>query len=115
MHDRLWRKRGTACARACSVGFVLCVVGLASSVRAQPPPGKQTDMELDPDAKPAEPQKTEALPPAEAGAWGVGGKEEEGKFGPGGHVGKPDEKTPDAGKEAGGELGPPGAGTVDAV
>ncbi|APR74844.1 Hypothetical protein A7982_00190 [Minicystis rosea] len=52
---------------------------------AKPPPakggGKKTDAEFDPDAKPAEPPP---LPPTEAGQWGVGGKEEEGKFAPGG-------------------------------
>jgi hypothetical protein len=44
------------------------------------PPGTKTDMEIDPDSKPAEPAP---LPPPEPGQWGVGGKEEEGKFSPG--------------------------------
>ncbi|MFT3766140.1 MAG: hypothetical protein QM820_11595 [Minicystis sp.] len=48
---------------------------------APPPAGKKPDAEFDPDAKPKEPPP---LPPAEAGQWGVGGKEEEGKFAPGG-------------------------------
>src|SRR5512132_1059484 len=77
------------------------------------PPTKGTDMELDPDApKPPEPEKKEEpppLPPAEADAWGVGGKDEEGNYAPG----KPkkkvevddDDKTPRV-------LGPPAAVSV---
>jgi len=100
-----------------SLGFLLASLALSSWSRAQPPPGKGTDMELDPDAKPPpEEKKKDDLPPPEAGAWGVGGKDEEGKYAPGGHGGeKPDEKTP-AGKELPpDELGPPGAGMADAV
>jgi hypothetical protein len=47
------------------------------------PPGKQPDMEIDPDAKKPEPQPPPPLPPPEPGQWGVGGKEEQGKFAPG--------------------------------
>lgn len=43
------------------------------------PPGTKTDMEIDPDAKPAPPPE---LPPVQPGQWGVGGKDEEGKFAP---------------------------------
>jgi hypothetical protein len=49
---------------------------------AKPPPppgGKKVDAEFDPDAKPAEPPP---LPPVQPGQWGVGGKEEEGRFAP---------------------------------
>lgn len=47
---------------------------------AAPPPQKKVDTEFDPDAKPKEPPP---LPPVEAGQWGVGGKDEEGRFAPG--------------------------------
>jgi hypothetical protein len=47
------------------------------------PPTKTTDMEIDPDAKPAPPPEEKPLPPPEPGQWGVGGKDEEGKFAPG--------------------------------
>jgi hypothetical protein len=43
------------------------------------PPGTKTDMEIDPDAKPAPPPE---LPPTQPGQWGVGGADEEGKFAP---------------------------------
>lgn len=43
------------------------------------PSGKPVDAEFDPDAKPKEPPP---LPPVEAGQWGVGGKDEEGRFAP---------------------------------
>jgi hypothetical protein len=75
------------------------------------PPPKAPDMELDLDA-PKPPEKKEEpppLPPTEAGAWGVGGKDEEGHFVPGGDKKKVDvdeDKTPRV-------LGPPGAGSID--
>ncbi len=77
------------------------------------PPPKAPDMELDLDA-PKPPEKKEEpppLPPTEAGAWGVGGKDEEGHFVPGANKKKIEEdedKSPRV-------LGPPGAGSVDMV
>lgn len=78
------------------------------------PPGKGTDLELDLDApKPPEPEpkpEPPPLPPPEAGAWGVGGKEEEGNYAPG----KPKKKVEedeDAKKPR--VLGPPAAVSVD--
>lgn len=82
----------------------------------RPPPGapptKGTDLELDLDTKPAEPEKPAEpppLPPPAADAWGVGGKDEEGSYAPG----KPkkaveveDDKTPRV-------LGPPAAVSID--
>jgi hypothetical protein len=77
------------------------------------PPVKSTDMELDLDApKPPEPEKKEEppLPPTEAGAWGVGGKDEEGNFAPG----KNKKKVVDADEDKGPRvLGPPGVGSID--
>jgi hypothetical protein len=68
-------------------------------------------MEIDPDAKPAEPPP---LPPPEPGQWGVGGKDEEGKFAPQAakkkEEAKPDE---DAGKPV--DLGPARRVWVDTV
>jgi hypothetical protein len=49
---------------------------------SQAPPTTKTDMELDPDAKPAPPPEPPPLPPPAADQWGVGGKDEEGKFAP---------------------------------
>ncbi|MRG91057.1 hypothetical protein [Polyangium spumosum] len=62
----------------------LALVAVPTLAFAQAPPGKGTDMELDPDAAPAEPPP---LPPAQEGDWGVGGAEEEGKFAPSGKTG----------------------------
>ncbi len=77
------------------------------------PPTKGTDMELDLDApKSPEPEKKEEppLPPAEANAWGVGGKDEEGSYAPGKNKKKveavDDDKTPRV-------LGPPAAVSLD--
>jgi len=44
-------------------------------------------MELDPDAKPPPPPEPPPLPPVQEGDWGVGGKDEEGKFAPSGKTG----------------------------
>jgi hypothetical protein len=71
-----------------ALSVFLAVGALALPARAlaqQPAPEPPVDMELDPDApKPApEPPKEEPpLPPAEPGAWGVGGEEHEGRFAP---------------------------------
>lgn len=77
------------------------------------PPTKGTDMELDLDApRSPEPEKKEEppLPPAEANAWGVGGKDEEGSYAPGKNKKKveagDDDKTPRV-------LGPPAAVSLD--
>lgn len=75
------------------------------------PPGKGTDLELDLDA-PKEPEKKEEpppLPPAEANAWGVGGKDEEGNFAPG----KKKVTAVDDEDKGPRKLGPPGAASVD--
>jgi len=77
------------------------------------PPGTGTDMEIDPDAKPPEPPKKEEkeLPPPEAGAWGVGGKDEEGKYAP-----PTKKKVEDTDEDKGPvKLGPPGAVGLDMV
>lgn len=88
----------------------------ASAQPAGPPPGKGTDMEIDPDA-PSEPpppppeKKEEApLPPTEPNAWGVGGKDEEGKFAP--QKKKQSEEAADAGAI---DYGPKARVGVDAV
>lgn len=101
-------------------GFALFAPRLAN---AQPPPGTGTDMEIDPDApKPPPEEKKEEppLPPPEPDAWGVGGKDEEGKFAPQGKSGtlkeeeaaakerEEDAKRPD-------NLGPPGAVLIDTM
>lgn len=103
----------------------LSVLGLCvpRAAIAQAPPGTGTDMELDPDApkqpeeKPAEPP---ALPPPEPDAWGVGGKEEEGKFAPQGKTGSLKEDEADAKeKEEDAKrpdnLGPPGSALIDVM
>jgi hypothetical protein len=97
-----------------SCAVLLCGFVSSRTAAAQPPPGKGTDMELDPDSKPAEPppeeeKKPAELPPPEEGAWGVGGKEQEGRFAPGGL--KKDEKQGPEEKPDG--LPPPGAGGVE--
>jgi hypothetical protein len=82
------------------------------------PPTTGTDMELDPDRAPEEPAKPEPpapLPAAPEGTWGVGGKEEEGKFAPQGKTGalKGDEDEADEKKPV--ELGLPGEVSLDTV
>src|SRR5690348_9608749 len=68
-----------------SIALALSTLALLvpRAVLAQAPPDKGPDMELDPDAKPESPP----LPPVQEGDWGVGGKEEEGKFAPSGLTG----------------------------
>jgi hypothetical protein len=86
-----------------------------ASAQAKPPkpgglPTTNTDMELDPDATPPPPDpKKEELPPADPNAWGVGGKEEEGKFAP---QKKKEVVDDDDGPM---KLGAPGAAFVDLV
>jgi hypothetical protein len=81
------------------------------------PPPKAPDMELDLDA-PKQPEKKEEapppppLPPAEAGAWGVGGKDEEGNYAPGANKKKVEVVDEDKGPRV---LGPPGAAAIDMV
>jgi hypothetical protein len=66
----------------------LALIAAESAAFAQKkPPGTGTDMELDPDATPPPPAEPPPLPPAEEGAWGVGGDEGEGKFAPSGKTG----------------------------
>ena len=77
------------------------------------PPTKGTDLELDLDApKSPEPEKKEEpppLPPAEADAWGVGGKDEEGSYAPGKKK-KVEEVDDDKAPRV---LGPPAAVSLD--
>ena len=80
-------RRATALATAALSLSALLDAGLAFAQApppakppaAAPPPAKKVDAEFDPDAKPKE---APPLPPVEAGQWGVGGKEEEGRFAP---------------------------------
>lgn len=86
------------------------------------PPTTKTDMVVDPDAPPPEPEKPPEpapLPPPDPDAWGVGGKEEEGKFAPQGKTGSLKDEE-DAKKKAEDDKGPvnlglPGLGYVDLV
>ena len=77
------------------------------------PPTKGTDLELDIDApRSPEPEKKEEpppLPPAEADAWGVGGKDEEGSYAPGKKK-KVEEVDDDKAPRV---LGPPAAVSLD--
>jgi hypothetical protein len=80
------------------------------------PPTKGTDMELDPDATPPPPapppeKKPDELPPSDPNGWGQGGKDEEGKYAPGGEKKKTDVDE-DTGPR---DLGRPGDGFVDLV
>lgn len=85
------------------------------------PPTTGSDMELDPDrareepAQPAQPEPPPPLSAAPEGTWGVGGKDEEGKFAPQGKTGalKDDEDEADEKKPV--ELGPPGELWLDTV
>lgn len=86
---------------------------LAKPPPAGAPPTKGTDLELDIDApRSPEPEKKEEpppLPPAEANAWGVGGKDEEGSYAPGKKKKVEevdDDRTPRV-------LGPPAAVSLD--
>lgn len=74
------------------------------------PPKSSTDMELDPDAaKPPPEPKKDDLPPVDPNAWGVGGKDEEGKFAP--------QKKAEVKEDDDGPVKPtaPGAAFVDIV
>jgi hypothetical protein len=100
-----------------AAGAALAAASFASapSALAQPPPGTGTDMEIDPDAPPPEEPKKEepALPPADPNAWGVGGKDEEGRFAPGGKKDpKGDAKEEDDGPV---DLGHAGSASIDIV
>jgi hypothetical protein len=88
--------------------------GAPPSAKPQPakPPPHATDMEIDPDAPPPPPpEKVEPppLPPAGPDAWGVGGKDEEGKFAPG----KPKAAAAADDDKSSRVVGPPGAASVD--
>lgn len=95
------RRRLLAAALAFAAGSFVVV----PSAFAQPPPGTGTDMEIDPDAPPPEEPKKEELPPADPNAWGVGGKDEEGRFAPQGKTGALKEEEEDK-KEAEDDKGP---------
>lgn len=106
-----------------SASFVAAIApaGAALAQKAAPPtkpplagapPTRDTDMEIDPDAPPPPPPSVAEpppLPPAGPDAWGVGGKEEEGKFAPGKQKSAAvvdDDKGPR-------RQGPPGAASID--
>jgi hypothetical protein len=66
---------------ALALAFALTASSTAALAQPKAPPGgKKPDMEVDLD-KPKEPPPP--LPPVQPGQWGVGGKEEEGRFVPG--------------------------------
>lgn len=97
----------------------LPVLLVTTSALAQPPPAKpgekKPDAVFDPDAKPKEPPP---LPPAEAGQWGVGGKEEEGKFAPSAAKKKQEEEErakKQKEEEKPVDLGPPRFAWIDTV
>ena len=102
---------------AASFAAALAPAGAALAQGAPPPakpPAHAPDMEFDPDAPPPPPpEKKEAppLPPADPDAWGVGGKDEEGKFVPGKPKGAATTED-DGGPRV---LGLPGAGSIDMV
>lgn len=83
----------------------------------QAPPGTKTDLELDPDAKPVPPPPPPPLPPPDPSQWGVGGKDEEGKFAPPSKKKAEDEQrardAEDDKKPV--DLGPPRLASLDVV
>lgn len=120
------RALGAMGTRQVVAGLVVASLAWSGAAFAQKPPGggkpvvppsRPTDMELDPDAKKEPPKEAPPLPPAEKDAWGVGGKEQEGEWAPGGQRKKADaEKAAeeeDEKKPA--ELPPAGNVQVDAV
>lgn len=116
------RRLGRLGPMTAALAFAAASLAAASSAIAQPrPPSKGTDMEIDPDAPPPEePKKEEApLPPPDPNAWGVGGKEEEGRFAPQGKTGslKEDEEDKKEAEDDKGpvDLGPAGLATVEMV
>lgn len=134
MADRRTSSRPLAGRAAARALIVTVITAAAFAAQAQPPPSGQpapivpptrsTDLEIDPDAPPSPPPEEKPaepppLPEAPPGTWGVGGKEEEGRFAPGGKTGTLKEQE-EAEREAAEEkkpvdLGPPGAVTVDTV
>lgn len=116
-----------AIARALIVA-VITSIAPAAGAQAQPapvgPPTRSTDLEIDPEAQPSpppepEPESPPPLPDAPPGTWGVGGKDEEGRFAPGGKTGALKDEE-EAAREAAEDrkpvdLGPPGAFTIDTV
>ena len=134
MADRRTSSRPLAGRAAARALIVAVITAAAAAAQAQPPPSGQpapivpptrsTDLEIDPDAQPSPPPEEKPaepppLPEAAPGTWGVGGKEEEGRFAPGGKTGTLKEQE-EAEREAAEEkkpvdLGPPGAVTVDTV
>lgn len=72
------------------------------------PPTKSTDLEIDPD----KPKEAPPLPPPDPGGWGIGGKEEEGKFAPGAKK-QEAPKEVDDGKPI--DIGRPGEAGLDTV
>lgn len=123
MRSKRMRRFGAA-----AVGLVAGLVSWSGTSLAQKPPRKpaavapptrSTDLELDPDAKTAPPPEAAPLPPVEKDAWGVGGKEQEGEWAPGGQRKKAatEEKQAEAAEDATkpAELPPPGDAQLDTV
>jgi hypothetical protein len=107
------------CRRALSI-LISAALALSSAAaiaqpappKDKPPPGTGTDMEIDPDAKPKPEATPPPLPPAKPDDWGVGGKDDEGKFAPQ----SPKKEVVDEVAAAAPLLPvPPGAGDVDFV
>jgi hypothetical protein len=126
--------KGTRMRCAVVVGLAASVLSTSGSAFAQKgppakpapvaPPTRGTDLELDPDAQkpaPEAPKEAPPLPPTDKDAWGVGGKDEEGEWAPGGKKGgKSGEAARKAAEEAEEEkkpivLPPPGNVSLDAV
>ncbi|MCK6589844.1 MAG: hypothetical protein L6Q76_19910, partial [Polyangiaceae bacterium] len=118
---RRGRRTGPTHLVAVALAFAAGSFALAPDAFAQPPPGTGTDMEIDPDAPPPEePKKEEApLPPPDPNAWGVGGKEEEGRFAPQGKTGalkEEEEEQKEAEEDKGPvNLGHAGSASIEAV
>jgi hypothetical protein len=117
-------RRGAPLFLAALLGAASMMLATTASAQqpAKPPPGTGTDMEIDPDAPPPpeEPKPEEPpLPPADPDAWGVGGKDEEGRFAPKGKTGSLKEEEEDKKDEDDNkgpvDLGPPGAASIEMV
>lgn len=111
------------CLRRAALTAVSVLVGLAAGLsvpasalaqsKPKAPKGTGTDLEIDPDA-PKPPPKD--LPPSDPNAWGVGGKEDEGKFEPGADKkAKEKEKKEREAKAEAIDMGRPGEVGLDSV
>jgi hypothetical protein len=70
----------TSATLAATAATLLVATPAVAAGPALPP--RPADMEIDSDAPKPEPKEPAPLPPAEPGAWGVGGTEAEGRFAP---------------------------------